>query len=146
MKVIQRGRGGGKTTEIVAAFRAHGMGYLVVPSEPERERIVRIYQLTEDEQRRTLVSKADALKGIHAEVFADNLDWIISMFLGSAVDVASVNGQPSPSPVEAGLRAKAQKLVDVLGARHHGRMPDEVQAAYDGLLASLTSPEAPPTP
>lgn len=113
MELIIHGLRGGKTTEIVAKFRAHGRGHLLVATEPERDRIMRQYQFTSDEGRRTIVARPDVLKGTHGEVFCDNLDWIISFFLGAAVDVATVtagrqHGLPSAAHAEiAGLTEAA---------------------------------------
>lgn len=102
MRIIQRGRGAGKTTEIISAWRAHkGDSRFVVPTTIERDRIIRQYQLTPDEQRRVIVAGQDRLKGHHGEVFADNIDWLLSMFLGEAVDVGTVNGNPASEAGEA---------------------------------------------
>ena len=100
MKIIQQGRGGGKTHEIVNAFRRHtGDARLIVASVIERERIVRLYNLTQQEQQRVVVARQDCLRGHHGEMFCDNADWVLSLFLGESVDVATVNSA-APRPQE----------------------------------------------
>lgn len=97
MEIVQKPRASGKTFEIVQRFRAHtGDARLVVASAIERDRIVRLYELEPDEARRVIVAGQDRLRGHHGEVFCDNLDWIISLFLGEAVDVATVNASALP--------------------------------------------------
>lgn len=43
----------------------------------------------------------------------------------------------------AEIVVRAQALIDALGARYHGRMPDDVQAAFDALRAVLQASPSP---
>ena len=93
MRIIQRPRGAGKTFEAVQAFKAHkGDARLIVATAMEKERLLRLYDFTDAQRARILVAHPHVLAGHHGEVFVDNLDWITAMFLGEAVDVATVNG------------------------------------------------------
>lgn len=84
MDIIQAGARGGKTTQLVAAWR-QTRGYFVVSSHNERVRITRQFQLSADEANRIFVvgDRARIRQSDPAQpLYVDNADLILADLFG----------------------------------------------------------------
>ena len=86
MQVSQMARRGGKTHQCIRALRELGV-LLIVACAQERERIIREYKLTPEEQKLVLIAQPGVLRGVapDSRVVIDNADWVLSQFLGGTV-------------------------------------------------------------
>lgn len=94
MRVITRGRRGGKTSELVKLFREDPASVLVVPIPLHKTMLSEHFKLTPDELARVYVAGGGALRGISVatRVLVDNADLILAQLLGHSVNVISVTG------------------------------------------------------
>lgn len=97
MQVIQTPRCAGKTYRLVQEFRRlHTQGrhaIFLAATYGEAERVAREYSFTDSERRWVVIAREDCLRGLPpATVLADNVDWMLSRFVGGSIDVGTVNG------------------------------------------------------
>lgn len=88
MKIIEGGRGTGRTTQLVLWVRRFPNRVLVVHSETERDRILKDYFNTNKDQVITIQAVLDGrLRGRNPRPIlgVDNLDLILPYVLGNAV-------------------------------------------------------------
>lgn len=93
MEIIARGRRLGKTESMVRWFRDNPGSVLMVADYRERNRILKHYEMTEEESRRVLIfSDRKRLRGMayRTKVGIDNLDWFLTYALHSEVAVGSI--------------------------------------------------------
>ena len=97
MQMIVMNRRAGKTTRMVTALKEQPNSILIVINDRERVRIVEDYKLDWKDAERILTPKMarDRLRfgKRPAKVFADNIDMILTEFLGVLPDVATYTAE-----------------------------------------------------
>ena len=92
MRLIQKSRGGGKTTMMLAWLRTHPTGVLVTFSEGEAHRLRQMCKWADKDfdKGRIMVADRGCLRGREVgPVAVDNLDLVLESLLGAPVYVAT---------------------------------------------------------
>lgn len=93
MTIIQRGRGAGKTTELIAWLRENPIRKLVVATAAERDRLRHQYALTDVEYAQIVVARGSILRGTIGDVAVDNVDWVLAEYLGRSGSIWTITEQ-----------------------------------------------------
>ena len=100
MKTLIRGRGNGKTTEMLKWLKACPEAVLLCLNEPyavfTREHAKRIFPHwnSDDLQKRIIgFGSQDRLKGTEWRVIVDNADLFLERFVGRQIDLVSMSGE-----------------------------------------------------
>lgn len=85
MRLVHRGRGGGKTTAAIDAFLGGPNRVLLVVSEQEKQRLIAQYGVSESRADDIIVANTDTrrrLAGRNVISIIDNADIILTQILG----------------------------------------------------------------
>lgn len=97
MQFIVMGRRAGKTTRMIEALKEHKSSILIVASDNERRRVVEEYKLSWGDADRVLTPQMARneffCRKRPAKVYVDNIDLIITQFLGVLPDVATLTAE-----------------------------------------------------